>query len=126
MRANRYLDVEARLERQKRETRERLMREWREDIERYPPDGFCYFAGGEDGPIKIGYSRSPRRRLSEVRRGCVEKIALMAVANGGRCRERYYHTIFAAHRRDGEWFDRAPEILAEIERLSTPPSPGRP
>lgn len=118
-RSGRYLDVGERLERQKREVHERKMREWREDLDKYPGDAFCYFAGGEEGLIKIGFSRSPWRRLRDIRRTCIEKISLLAVVGGGQERERYYHTLFAAHRRDGEWFERHPDILAEIERLKS-------
>lgn len=116
--SKRYLDVGERLERQKRETHERLMREWREDLDKHPGEGFCYFAGGGDGPIKIGFSKSPHRRVSEVRRERIEKTGLLAVVRGGQDRERYYHTLFATHRLHGEWFERCPEILEEIERLS--------
>jgi hypothetical protein len=122
-RSGRYLDVGERMERQKRETHERVMRDWREDLDRFPGEGRCYFIGGEDGPIKIGSSRSPMRRLREIRRDFIEPMKLLATTNGGQERERYYHTLFAAHRVEGEWFERVPEIEAEIARLNEPAEP---
>lgn len=115
--ANRYLNVEARLEQQKRETRERTMRAWLAEIETSLDPGFCYFAAAEDGPIKIGSSRQPNRRVYDLRRD-TPGLKLLARATGGAERESYYHRLFEEHCVGGEWFERHPDILAEIERLS--------
>jgi hypothetical protein len=114
----RYLDVEDRLAEQKRQTHGRQMREWLADIEAYPEPGFCYFIGDDEGRIKIGSSRQPSRRLRELRRDTPRNLRLLAKIGGGAERESYYHHLFAAHHRGGEWFDRHPDIIAEIERLS--------
>lgn len=116
--AGRYMNVGERIEEQTRQVRKTQMREWLAEIEAYPGDGFCYFAGSEDGPIKIGNSRQPARRLRELRRDTPDKLKLLARVGGGSERERYYHQLFAAHRLSGEWFNRHPDILEEIERLS--------
>jgi hypothetical protein len=112
-----YIDVEARLEAQKLFYREKHMREWLAEIEAWPDPGYCYFIGGIEGGIKIGNSRNPGRRLSEIRRQTPEKLQILARVGGGAGRERYYHKLFAEHHRGGEWFERHPDILAEIERL---------
>lgn len=116
-RAGRYMDVEARLEAQKAFYREKLMREWLADIEAHPGTGYCYFIGASEGPIKIGFSRDPARRLYQLRRETPEDIRLLAKVSGGADRERYYHEVFAEHHRGGEWFERTPELLAEIAKL---------
>jgi hypothetical protein len=43
------------------------------------------------------------------------------VTAGGLHVELEYHQRFRAHHLRGEWFERCPEIEAEIERLNTSP-----
>lgn len=76
-----------------------------------------YFIGSESGPIKIGVSVDPAKRLKGLQTGYPEKLSLLAVIRGQAYREPEYHDRFAAHRLHGEWFSPAPEILAEITRL---------
>lgn len=120
-RKNRYMDVEARLAAQKAYYREKNLREWRAELDALTvPCGYCYFVGATEGPIKIGYSADPCRRLRQLRRDTPEDIRILAKVHGGREREQYYHCLFEDLHRGGEWFERTPELLAEIERLSTP------
>lgn len=77
----------------------------------------CYFIGGDEGLIKIGYSYSPEERLKALQLGSPIELRILATAPGGAARERAYHDQFAAMRVRGEWFERAPEIEAEIARL---------
>lgn len=79
-----------------------------------------YFIGSESGPIKIGMAVEPPSRLASLQTSHHEKLSILATCKGGHDRERAYHARFAAHRLHGEWFERTPELLAEIERLSTP------
>jgi len=86
-----------------------------------PKWGYCYFMGGDEGPIKIGYSTQLAQRLSCIRnQNGLLRIRLLAKLTGGRERESYYHHKFKEHRFSGEWFERHPDILAEIDRLNTP------
>ena len=80
----------------------------------------CYFVGGNSGPVKIGYATNLRSRLQNIQEGSPHKLGVLATANGGPFRERAYHQQFAAHHIRGEWFERTPEIIAEIERLNPP------
>ena len=57
-----------------------------------------YFIGGAQGPIKIGISVAPAKRLKGLQTGYPYRLRLLAV---------------------GEWFERHPDILAEIDRLDT-------
>jgi hypothetical protein len=78
----------------------------------------CYFIGGETGPVKIGYSVDVQSRFRVIQLCCPTPLRVMAVCEGGEAREAAYHTQFSAHRLHGEWFSRAPDIFAEIARLS--------
>lgn len=80
----------------------------------------CYFIGGETGPVKIGYSIDVKARLSSIRSHSPVPLSILATRSGGRFREWAYHEQFAAHRLHGEWFERVPEIEAEIAKLSSP------
>lgn len=77
-----------------------------------------YFIGGEDGPVKIGRAFVPEQRLKEIQCGYPYPLKVLATVCGGAGLERAYHERFAAHRLNGEWFERHPDILAEIESLA--------
>lgn len=77
-----------------------------------------YFIASESGPIKIGMALDPQKRLKGLQTGHHEKLSILATCSGGQPQERAYHVQFAAHRLNGEWFERCPDILAEIERLA--------
>lgn len=76
-----------------------------------------YFIGSESGPIKIGIAARPLDRLRGLQTGHHEKLELLATCAGGQPQERDYHKRFADRRLSGEWFERCPEIEAEIEKL---------
>lgn len=82
------------------------------------PPTLCYFIGGDVGGIKIGASTAPAERLGAFQLQSPIRLELLAVCDGGLKAEREYHLRFAAHRLHGEWFERHPDILAEIERLA--------
>jgi hypothetical protein len=77
-----------------------------------------YFIASETGPIKIGKARSPKKRLRSLQTGYHEKLSILAWCWGGEDVEKTYHKRFADRRLSGEWFERCPEIEAEIERLN--------
>jgi hypothetical protein len=85
--------------------------------EEFEADQFCYFVGGEDGPVKIGCTGDVKKRLWGLQNASPVPLRLLAVTHGGQSRETAYHFTFGAHRLHGEWFERCPEIEAEIERL---------
>ena len=80
----------------------------------------AYFAAADDGPIKIGASCNVKRRLRELRTKTKMDLRILAVADHGIFAEMRYHSRFAEHRLEGEWFTRHPDILAEIARLTPP------
>jgi hypothetical protein len=87
-----------------------------------PANHLVYFVGGETGPVKIGFTQQPiKARLVCIQNGSPIKLHVLATLNCTRINERFYHERFAAHRLHGEWFERTPEIQAEIDRLSRNP-----
>jgi hypothetical protein len=84
-----------------------------------PPGHIVYFVGGETGPVKIGWTQQPiKARLKCVQNGSPVKLYVLATKPANRIQEKWYHRQFAAHRLHGEWFERTPELLAEIARLA--------
>lgn len=79
---------------------------------------FVYFIGAESGPIKIGIATNPENRLKGLQTSHHERLSILAVCDGDLELEKLYHKRFKAHRLSGEWFERVPEIEAEIDRLT--------
>lgn len=77
-----------------------------------------YFIGAASGPIKIGIAVRPLDRLKTLQTGHHEKLELLATCEGGQAQEAAYHKQFRVRRLHGEWFERCPEIEAEIARLT--------
>jgi len=68
------------------------------------------------GRIKIGTTdRAVEKHVSEISSFCPEGIELLGTVKGGICTEDQLHQQFAKYRRNGEWFDPAPELLAVIK-----------
>lgn len=89
----------------------------RPELVRHPiPPGQCvYFMQAvHGGPIKIGMSEAPERRLADLQVGSPYKLRIIGVAAGGQPREAVLHKRLAAFRLHGEWFSDAPEVLAAI------------
>lgn len=83
-------------------------------------ESFVYFIrSGEHGLIKIGRALDVEARLRSLQTGSGEVLRLLLAIPPGGPREDELHARFAEHRRHGEWFDPAPELLAFIEESST-------
>lgn len=83
----------------------------------------CYFVGGDEGPIKIGFSQWPARRLKQMQGHSPVPLRILASITGGAEREQHYHRRFSAARLRGEWFERTPEIIDEIDRINREEAP---
>lgn len=81
-----------------------------------------YFIASESGPIKIGIANNPENRLKTLQTAHHERLRILATREGGFKQEYAYHQRFARKRLAGEWFERCPEIEAEIARLGGPTS----
>ena len=87
------------------------------DDDNHKPES-CYFIGGDAGPIKIGKSLDPQSRLKQIQMCSPIKLRILALAPGGGARERAYHCQFGEHWSHGEWYDRHPDLMAEIDKVN--------
>lgn len=85
--------------------------------------GHVYFLASENGPIKIGYSSKLHARIRALKNSSPVPLTLLASVPGDRADEKRLHVKFWRHHLHGEWFDRCPEIEAEIAALSASPTP---
>jgi hypothetical protein len=84
-----------------------------------PKVGTVYFIGPEQGPVKIGFTTNVPQRLARLQAGSPVALTVLAQIDGAQpFDERLLHMEYRAHRLHGEWFERCPEIEAEIERLA--------
>jgi len=77
-------------------------------------------AGGDNGPIKIGYSHyreNIERRLKDLQLAHYEELRLLAWHPGGTYEEARIHGVFDSYRKQGEWFECAPELREFIAFL---------
>jgi len=81
-------------------------------------EGYVYFCGPADGPIKIGFSRDPGERLYRLQTSHPERLYLWAETPGTEATEDRYHARFANLCLGSEWFARHDDILAEIAYLN--------
>jgi len=84
-----------------------------------PERATIYFIGPVDGPIKIGWASRLKYRLRDLELANAFPLHVWATVEAEITLEREYHKRFAEHRLHGEWFERHPDILAEIERLAS-------
>lgn len=71
---------------------------------------------GETGPIKIGISKNPKKRITAIQGLCAEPVeVLLLLSVDSRQKEREIHEKFKHLRLKGEWFEPAPDLLGWIE-----------
>ena len=81
-------------------------------------EGWVYFIGGDEGPVKIGWTATDaRRRLRSLQTGNPTRLAILGEARGSLATEAQIHRRLREHRLTGEWFERGPALneLAELE-----------
>lgn len=84
---------------------------------------YIYLAKQESGLVKIGFSRSPEVRVSDIRKGhclgsckttqLIDKFAFSNTAKAAEV-EKYLHEKYATYRAIGEWFEFDDSTLAEL------------
>src|SRR5438067_407003 len=78
-----------------------------------------YFIQSKNGgPIKIGLSRRPVKRLKSLQIGRHDELQIVAQAQGTLADERGLHSKFAKYRLQGEWFEPCEELMALIDELN--------
>lgn len=73
---------------------------------------------GQQGPIKIGCSAQPIKRLRDVETWSPLPLEIVAHAPGGNSHERILHYRFGQHRLHGEWFAENAELIALMARVA--------
>lgn len=66
---------------------------------------------GQTGPIKIGISSDPVRRLAEFGGWSPVPLELIGSVSGTWHDEQFLHDCLASHHLHGEWFNAAPAVL---------------
>jgi len=83
--------------------------------------GWVYFIKSlvEDGPVKIGYSRTPDIRIQELQVASPHPLTLSAVwrSKDAKALESKLHRKFRSHKMNGEWFRPSPDLMKLIEFL---------
>ena len=74
------------------------------------PPCWLYIIGKPEGPIKIGISSNPEKRLAQIQTSCPIKVRLLfkqalISRQVARDRERGLHDTFECFGRCGEWID---------------------
>lgn len=88
--------------------------------------GFVYFVQADNGgPIKIGFSESPKDRLAALQVNTPSKLRLLAVIEGTNENESALHKRFQKHKIQGEWFRPDQEIM-EFVGITTGETTGKP
>lgn len=78
-----------------------------------PKQPYVYFVWfTSSGPVKIGCSTDPSRRLKELQRGTRFTLRMSGVVPGGYDLERDLHRHFSHLRVIGEWFQPSVELTA--------------
>lgn len=67
-------------------------------------NSFVYFVTTASGPVKIGSSSSPFRRIRSLQTGHHEQLELLGIVPGGEPLEQRIHESLLDHRLRGEWF----------------------
>lgn len=101
----------------KKQEREAAKRAKQEEAKQKRKGQVYFIQQGEDGPIKIGYSTTPEKRLQSLNTASPYPLYLRAVIEGGKKLEQELHERFAAYKMDGEWFSPHEELLQFIAGL---------
>lgn len=81
------------------------------------PMHIYFLQKGEDGPIKIGRSRNPERRCTNLQVYNPDPLHLIKAAPATAELEQELHKKFCANHVRGEWFTPTPELLSYIAAL---------
>lgn len=79
-----------------------------------------FIRAGSHGPVKIGYSLDPNRRLRDLQTSSASDLRLLAIMAGERTHKRAIHSQFREYRMKGEWFAPHESLMAFVRGI-----PGR-
>jgi hypothetical protein len=93
--------------------------EWRAKKPKKSLEGFIYFIQGEyGGAIKIGYSKDPARRLTDLQTGYPDTLKILLLIPGDNKMEYALHKELEGSRLKGEWFRPDKCVLDRIKDLA--------
>ena len=72
---------------------------------------------GLTGPVKIGVSSRPGKRLITLQTANPEPLFLLGIIKGDTTVEAVLHERFKKYLRRGEWYHSAPEFIKEIKEI---------
>ncbi|MEN5103813.1 GIY-YIG nuclease family protein [Brucella anthropi] len=72
---------------------------------------------GMDGPIKIGVSEYPQKRIETLAVWSPFQLEIIAEAPGSLADEQFIHSCFADVHSHKEWFNASPLLLKTIEKV---------
>ena len=82
-------------------------------------DDYVYVIGNTSHNIcKIGYSKYPLKRLSEIQTGCPYYLKIILIVKGSMKTERSLHKKYNKYRLSGEWFSFVGHLKESIESIS--------
>lgn len=76
-----------------------------------------YFVQDGAGMVKIGYAKNVTSRYANLQAANASELKMLVWAPGDSVAEERLHSAFARHRRQGEWFEPAPDLMAYIAEL---------
>lgn len=76
-----------------------------------------YFVQDGAGMVKIGYALNVTSRYANLRAANASRLKMLVWAPGDSVAEERLHGAFARHRKRGEWFEPAPDLMAYIAEL---------
>jgi hypothetical protein len=83
------------------------------------PNKCVYFIRQKpSGPIKIGTTNDPENRLAALQTSTHIPLELLGVVRGGKELESRFHSVFAASRLRGEWFEPSRTLLRFINQFA--------
>lgn len=82
---------------------------------------FVYFIKpiGADGPVKIGFSEAPKKRLEQLSVWSPVPLEVVATHPGDVMLEKKLHEYFRASHSHREWFHITPELSRLIQAISS-------
>ena len=84
------------------------------------------FRAGSRGPVKIGFSTNPVKRVASLKTSCPAGVKPLGVMEGTLADEAALFRRLAEHRLHGEWFKPHREVLEVVKNMDAfPPLPER-
>ena len=91
--------------------------------------GYAYIIGASiDGPFKVGYSTSPKKRMEQLQVGCPQQLTLMFLLKTGIAAnkdiENEIHAYLAEHRVRSDWYNVGLDTIIDALRVIHPKAVG--